>query len=107
VSRLALVHDEARFDVIDIAYSIADDSLQAADRFVEAFDTLCELLEETPGMGVIRDFGNPALKGLRVRAVPGFPNYPVFYTFNTSSVNVLRVLHGARDLQQLFAADER
>ena len=73
---------------------------------MEAFDSLCYSLAETPGIGVIRDFGNPAPKGMRMSAVPGFPNHLVFYTVSATNLNVLRVLHGARDLQQLFAADD-
>ena len=38
MSRRIIVHSAARSDVIDIAYSIAEDSLAAADRFAEAVD---------------------------------------------------------------------
>ena len=35
MSRQIIVHDEARFDVIDIAYYLAEDSLMVADRLIE------------------------------------------------------------------------
>ena len=61
-----LVHDEARFDAIDIAYYIADDSLEAAERFAEAVDAAYKQLADMPGVGAPRDYNNPKLKGMRM-----------------------------------------
>lgn len=98
-----IVHEEARFDVIDIAFAIAEDNLEAADRFAEAIAAAYDRLAETPGIGAARDFGNPKLKGMRMWLVPGFSNYLIFYTSSESELRILRVLHGARDVERLFA----
>ena len=100
--RQILVHEEALFDVIDIAYYIAEDSLEAADRFAEAVDAAYEQLAEFPGMGVARDYSNPKLQGMRMWPVPGFKKYLIFYRANDAELQVLRVLHGARDIENLF-----
>ncbi len=62
MNRRTIVHSAARSDVIDIAYSIAEDSLAAADRFAEAVDAAYRQLADMPGIGATREYGNPALE---------------------------------------------
>ena len=59
-----------------------------------------------PGMGVSREYGNPRLKGMRMWPVPGFKNYLIFYRATETELEVLRVLHGARDIESLFQPEE-
>lgn len=72
MNRKIIVFDEARFDAIDIAYYIAEDSLEASDRFADAIDSTYERLAEMPGIGAIRDYGNPKLQGMRMLPVLNF-----------------------------------
>ncbi len=106
MSRIITIHDEARYDVIEIAYYIAEDSLEASDRFVEAVDSAYVRLAEMPGIGVIRDFGNQTLKGMRMWPVPGFPKHLIFYRTTDSELRVIRVLHGARDMESVFRSND-
>jgi toxin ParE1/3/4 len=106
MSRQIVVHEEARFDAIDIAYYIAENSLEASDRFAEALDAAYEQLADMPGMGASREYGNPKLKGMRMWPIPGFQKYLIFYRATDTELQVLRVLHGSRNLQSLFAPDE-
>ena len=62
MSREIIVHDLARFDIIDAAYHIAEDSLTASDRFSEAVDAAFERLAEMPGIGVAREYHAERLK---------------------------------------------
>src|SRR5436190_882799 len=101
MSRDIIVHDEARFDVIEIAYYIAEDSLDAADRFVDAIDAAYKRLADLPGIGTTRAYGNPKLAGLRMWRVPGFKTYLIFYRATDSELHVIRVLHGRRDIARL------
>ncbi|HVC80627.1 MAG TPA: type II toxin-antitoxin system RelE/ParE family toxin [Chloroflexota bacterium] len=106
MSRRIIVHSAARSDVIDIAYYIAEDSLTAADRFVEAVDAAYSRLADMPEIGAAREYGDPALKGMRMWPVPGSPKHLIFYRATATEVRIVRVLHGARDLARIFHQGE-
>jgi toxin ParE1/3/4 len=57
---------------------------------------------ETPGAGALCDFKSTALRGLRRISLAGFPKHLLFYEFKEKKILVLRVLHGARDLESLL-----
>jgi toxin ParE1/3/4 len=105
--RRIVVHDEARFDAIDIAYFIAEDSLEVADRFAVALGAAYKRLVNMPEIGVRREFGNPTLKGMRMWPVPGFQSYMIFYRSSDTEIRIIRVLHAARDIARLFDAPNR
>jgi plasmid stabilization system protein ParE len=48
-------------------------------------------------------FQSPDLKDLRKTLSPGFPKHLLFYRFDEQEVFVVRVIHGARDLERLFS----
>ena len=54
---------------------IADDNPDAATRVVEAAYATFKTLAATPGLGRLRKFRNPKLKGVRSWLVSGFDNY--------------------------------
>lgn len=39
---------------------------------------------------------------MRILQIRGFPNHLVFHQISKRGVEVLRIVHGARDLQRLF-----
>jgi toxin ParE1/3/4 len=90
-------------DVRLAAIRIAQDNPRAAIRFINAVRTTEEALLHTPGMGTLRDYNNPALTGMRWHSVRGFRKYLVFYIPRSDGIEVVRVLHGARDLDLLFS----
>ena len=59
-------------------------------------------LAEMPGLGSRRDFSNPILVDIRSWIIKGFPNHLIFYRPTTRGIEVVRVLHGARDLGLLL-----
>lgn len=77
---------------------IARDSLDAALRFLNAVQEAYDQIGDHPGIGSRRYASFPLLEGLRMWAVPDFGNYLVFYLERPDHVDVLRVLHGARDI---------
>ncbi len=80
----------ARADLRDAWLYIAQDSIGAADRFLERIDQTVRMIAERPEIGESQD----GLKqGLR-RFVVG--NYLIFYEPIVGGVRVVRVLHGAR-----------
>jgi toxin ParE1/3/4 len=88
---------------MDIVESIAADNPSAAARFVAAVRVTEELLLAMPGIGTLRDYDNAALAGMRFHLVKGFRKYLIFYIPRDYGIEVVRVLHGARDLEALFA----
>jgi len=80
----------ARSDLRDIWLYIAEDSVEAADRFLDRIDRIIRMLAENPAIGERQD---GIRQGLR-RFVVG--NYLVFYEAIDNGIRVVRVLHGAR-----------
>lgn len=96
--------DEALDDVIKISDYIAEQSsMNASDRFLAATKQAFSQLADMPGIGVRRDYGNPAYVNMRMWPMPGYRNYLIFYQTTDEELQILRVLHGARDLNQIFA----
>ena len=85
-----------------IAY-ISRENLDAAGRYVEAVSAILEHIVRMPGMGATRDYRNPRLAGLRMIPVPGFDNFLVFYLVTPGTVDIVRVLHGARDIRKVLS----
>jgi toxin ParE1/3/4 len=54
-------------------------------------------------MGAIRTYQNSGLGEMRMWPVPKFSKYLIFYRVFGSDLEILRVLHGAQDLQAIFA----
>jgi toxin ParE1/3/4 len=92
----------ANRDIRNAAHAIAENNPRAAIRFVEAVQATEELLLAAPGVGTHRDYGNPSLTGMRWHSVRGFRKYLVFYIPRSDGIEVVRVLHGARNLGTLF-----
>ena len=100
-----LVTPRARQDIVEAALYIADDDPAAADRFLDAVEATLATLSHMPRIGAPREFDNPALTDLRLFPVSGFERYLVFYRPRQTGVEIIRVLHGHRDIDSLFEAD--
>jgi toxin ParE1/3/4 len=97
---MKLLVEESEFipcDVLDIVRWIRADNPAAALRFIDAFKSTVEQLSRMPEIGRARpDLGAPETRSWRVK---GFRKYLIFYEAFPDRVRLLRVLHGARDLQ--------
>ena len=92
-------------DLIELATYIAEDNLDASDRFLVAAEETFNQLAKTPWMGKLSQFSNPNLADIRQQAVKGFKKYLVFYRPTDLGVEILRVIHGARDIQAILDED--
>jgi len=91
----------ARSDLRDIRDYIAQDNPEAAVRYIHILKQKCELLAENPGMGTKRE---------EYLGLYKFPvgNYLIFYRPRDIGIEVIRILHGARDVDAtLFFDDPR
>ena len=91
-------HPNALADVEEAAVYIGLESSESAMRFIDAVEKTMRLLSGNPGLGIARTLTRRKLLGLRSFPVKGFEKYLVFYLPHEHGIEVLRVLHGARDL---------
>lgn len=73
-----------------------------AQRWQEAVTTTLLRIARRPGTGSRCTFTVGKLRGTCRIPVAGFPKHLIFYQSNPAEIIVLRVLHGARDLEGLF-----
>ena len=85
-------------DAESIADFIAKSSLNAAIRFLENTESTLLELAESPHFGSRFESRRPELVNLRFRGVSGFPNHFVFFVEHKDAIEVVRILHGSRDL---------
>lgn len=86
----------AAADIVDVWGYIAEDSTAAADRWVDKLDERFSLIAAQPMMGRARDELAASL-----RSFP-FGRYVIFYLPIEDGIDVVRVLHGARDIEAVF-----
>lgn len=87
--------DAAR-DLQGIYDSIASENHRAALEVIDKIDRACEMLAEFPLAG-----RNRFELALRLRCFPS-EAYLIFYRPRNDGVEVIRVLHGARDYEKLL-----
>ena len=92
----------AREDIKQIAAYIEENNRQAGVAFRQTLQHIYEVLLDLPVVGSVRNFRNPEMKGLRMLPVPKFKRYLLFYRSTSERLEIVRVLHGARDVSSLF-----
>ena len=89
-------------DIRDIATYLAIDSPEAARRFADDLWVATQRIAEHPETGLaLSEFAVPIR---RIRVSSRFRRYLIFYRpLDGATVEIIRVLHGARDLTRLLA----
>ena len=106
MSRRIIIRDSAFDDLDEISAYISENSPRASVRFLEEAQKAFALIEVMPGIGTRRDYDNPAFSGMRVWPVPKFSKYLIFYLTTHETVEIVRILHGARNIQSVFSPEE-
>ena len=83
-------------------YLLEVGSPDPAERFVTALEKTLRILVKNPELGPARRFRQSDLAAVRSFPVKGFDRHLVFYRPTENGIEVLRVLHGARDLGAIF-----
>ena len=96
----------AESDLISCARFLQSYNVEVAIRFLEAFDKTVEFLNQSPLIGEICPYPNPLFEGTRVWRIHGFKHYLVFYRVLPNELEIIRVLHGSRDLGVLFSGGD-
>jgi toxin ParE1/3/4 len=102
MSRRINRHELAKRDLAEHAEYIRRDNPRAALRFLEASEKAFELLAAMPAMGGLEEDMRPELAGLRCWPIHGFGKYLVFYLPFEDGIEVIRVLHGSRDIKAIL-----
>ena len=87
---------QAEADILEIWDYIVDDSILDADRWVDSLDEKLALWATQPMMGRSRDELAPGIRSL------AFGRYVVFFEPLSDGIDVVRVLHGSRDIDATF-----
>jgi toxin ParE1/3/4 len=95
-----LIRPRALSDLAEIWSYIAADNVSAADAFTDLIGDKVQALSRRPGMGRARPELAAELRSLAVGS------YGIFYLPLSNGVDIVRVLHGARDIEAIFQDEE-
>lgn len=87
---------EAKADLVDIWDYIAQSNESGADRLLDSINQKLILISNSPYIGRERHDLAPGLRSLPVGS------YVIFYRLIGDGIEIVRVLHGARDIENLF-----
>jgi plasmid stabilization system protein ParE len=94
---IAVLTAEAEADLAQIADFIAQDSIHSALKFVQDIRDKCQSLADAPrGFPLV-----PRYEHLGIRRRP-FGNYLIFYRVGADLIEIVHILHGARDIERLL-----
>ncbi len=93
---------EARHDLVEIADYISNNNVDAAMRFLDRMEDTIAFLAANPHIGQTYFPTKESIPALRVWPIDGFRNHLIFFRPNDDGIEIVRVLHGARDLDALF-----
>ena len=92
----ARLSDQAKEDMVEMWEYIAQENPSAADRLLQTLVKQYKSLAENPGMGRLREELRPDIRSFPVG------NYLILYRAIPEGIAVLRIIHGARDLESLL-----
>jgi toxin ParE1/3/4 len=90
------ISPRARQDLEDIWLFIAQDNLSAADRFNDLLLTKFKIIAHQPKIGRVREELGPNIRSFSAG------NYIIFYRQLKKNVEIVRILHGSRDIEASF-----
>jgi len=95
-----------RQDLVDVFYHyVRQGTLRTARRFLAQAEATFQRLARMPGIGTRYEPNEPLYADLRYFPVSRFRMYLVFYRPVPGGIEVLRVLHGARDIHRILAEE--
>ena len=105
MKRQVTLRHTAREDLLESFVFISQDSPTAADRFLLSAEDSFDQLADMPEIGHRWESEDQRLQDVRVWHIKGFENWLIFYCVAKDHIDILRVLHGARDTSALLTAE--
>ena len=102
MKRHVIIAPEADRDIDEQCVHIAQGSMEAAHRFLVAVECAIDEIAEMPEVGRKWELSRPALRSIRVWHVRKFTNHLIFYRVTDEGIEIVRVLHAARDIDAVF-----
>jgi toxin ParE1/3/4 len=103
MARSVRISPRAVRDVLQQASYLAREATPSvARRFHKAVADAVTRLARMPAIGSPYESSNPRLASLRAWRVRRFDKYVIYYQVSEESVTIVRVLHGARDIERLL-----
>ena len=81
---------------------IHKDNPSAAIKFIDAVEQICNTLSKMPSIGSRHYADISLVRGVRMIAVNNFKNYLLFFLEYESYIDVIRLLHSARDIPEIL-----
>ena len=97
-----IIREIAKRDLVEIVDYIGARNPTASERFVVAIKRDCAFLLSFPRAGALRTGVPRRFRGLRSWPVGGSKNYLIFYLPAEDGIDVVRVLHGARNVRRVL-----
>jgi toxin ParE1/3/4 len=94
---------QAERDIEECFVYIAEDNLDIGVTFLVAVEDSLEQLVQFPLIGKKRDFNNFRFQEIRMWQVKAFEKYLIFYQVIESRIEIIRVLHSTRNVEDLFS----
>lgn len=97
--RKILLRPKAKHDLREIIEYLADKDTTVSTRFTEVVEKALTLLAEMPDAAP--RYRSETVQNVRRQVVGDF-RYLLFYSYTTEAIEVIRVLHQARDVEDLL-----
>lgn len=92
-------------DLIELATYLSEDNLDVSERFLFAAEKTFQKLSQFPQRGKLSNLTHPQLRDVRQQAIEGFRKHIIFYRLTDSEVEIVRVIHGTRDIEAILKQD--
>lgn len=93
-------------DLREAVERLGADDPDVALRFIDRVEATIALLDRMPGVGDPAPFADPRYAGIRRTTVRKFRKYVIYYRERADGIEILRLLHGSRDIRAIFGDDE-
>ena len=94
--------EAAEWDLAEIVAYFDERSDSVSDRFRQGVEKTVRMLCWAPESGTACLFQNPAYADVRVTTIIGYSNYILFFRRLENSLQIVRIVHGARDYDKFF-----
>lgn len=106
MTKRIVITPRASKDIDEHFTYIAQNNSNTALQFFDAVRQTFAKLAQMPGMGRSYPVTNPRLEGLRKWSVKGFEKHLIFYLSLDDYIEIVRILHAARDIEAILEQDE-
>ncbi|NEP08848.1 MAG: type II toxin-antitoxin system RelE/ParE family toxin [Symploca sp. SIO2C1] len=106
MTKAIVIRPRASQDLDEHFAYIAQNNPDLALKFFDAVRQTFAKLAQMSGMGSAYPSTNPRLEGLRKWPVKGFKKHQIFYLSFDNYIEIVRILHAARDIEGILEKEE-